>query len=230
MSNNIIRTESLHMEYSLDGQRISVLKGLDLVFRRGETVAVVGPSGAGKSTLLHILGLLETPSEGVVFFRDQPCHLKSEQQLAKLRLNNFGFVFQFHHLLSEFTAVENVMMPGLIKGLSRSECTKMAKAILSQVGLTERTEHKPGELSGGEQQRVALARALINKPEVILADEPTGNLDQDSAEQMTDLLWETCGLLDATLIVVTHNDKLAGRSDRTINLIDGRITDYAKIT
>lgn len=223
MQHTILKTDSLQMDYNLDGQRISVLKDVDLEFNKGETIAVVGPSGAGKSTLLHILGLLEAPTSGTIYFQDKSCSSHSEQKKADLRLNNFGFVFQFHHLLSEFTAIENVMMPGLIKGQSREDCSEMAGAILSQVGLSERTEHKPGELSGGEQQRVALARALINKPEVILADEPTGNLDLKSAEQMTDLLWDTCQELEATLIVVTHNDTLADRADRTINLIDGKI-------
>jgi len=211
------------MDYNLDGQQISVLKSVDLEFQKGEIVAVVGPSGAGKSTLLHILGLLEAPTDGTVCYHDQSCSKHDEHKLAELRLNNFGFVFQFHHLLSEFTALENVMMPGLIKGLSREDCSKRANDILTTVGLSERTEHKPGELSGGEQQRVALARALSNSPEVILADEPTGNLDQVSADQMTDLLWDTSRELEATLIIVTHNDKLAGRADRTIRLIDGQI-------
>jgi len=213
------------MTYSLNGQQIFVLKDIDITFKKGETVAVVGPSGAGKSTLLHILGLLEAPSGGTVYYHEESCKSFGDKRLARLRLGNFGFVFQFHHLLSEFTALENVMMPGLIKGLSRGKCIQNARSILSQVGLTDRAEHKPGELSGGEQQRVALARALVNSPEIILADEPTGNLDRESAALMADLLWDACRSVEATLIIVTHNNSLAASADRTIRLIDGRIIE-----
>ena len=201
---------------------MEVLKGVDLTFFRGEKAAIVGASGVGKTTLLHTLGTLDRPTSGKVLYEGKDIYALNEKDLAQFRNREIGFVFQFHHLLPEFNALENTMMPCLIQGISKKEAASRAEATLALVGLQERHEHKPGELSGGEQQRVAVARALVLEPKVLLADEPTGNLDARTGESVFDLLLELNRIKGVTLVVVTHNLKLAQKLSRQIELIDGR--------
>ncbi|MBI5967063.1 MAG: ABC transporter ATP-binding protein [Deltaproteobacteria bacterium] len=205
------------------GKIIEVLKGIELTIRPGDMLAIEGASGAGKSTLLHILGALDRPTEGKVYFQDVDLFQRSEGELAEFRNRHLGFVFQFHHLLPEFTALENTMMPGLIQGVDRREASKNAEEILVQLGLGDRMHHKPGELSGGEQQRVAVARALMMSPPVILADEPTGNLDTKTGEDVHNLMLEIGSQKGVTIIVVTHNPALASRMNRRVILVDGKL-------
>ncbi len=202
---------------------IEVLKGIDLTIFPGEMMAVEGASGAGKSTLLHILGTLDRPSEGKIFFQGNDLLGRSESDLAEIRNRHIGFVFQFHHLLPEFSAVENTMMPALIQGLSREAAGRKAGGILKELGLENRLLHKPGELSGGEQQRVAVARALMLDPRIILADEPTGNLDTKTGEEVHNRLVQINRDLGITIVVVTHNPALASRMTRRVLLVDGKL-------
>ena len=203
---------------------LEVLKGIDLNVREGEILAVVGASGAGKSTLLHILGALDRPTAGEVRFEGKNIFAMNEKELARFRNQNIGFVFQFHHLLPEFTALENVAMPSMIEGKKLEITQEKARVLLKEVGLGDRLDHKPSELSGGEQQRVAVARALMNQPKVILADEPTGNLDTANGQMLHDLLWNLSKSRRQTLVIVTHNTLLASRADRVIRIVDGRAT------
>jgi lipoprotein-releasing system ATP-binding protein len=202
-------------------KKVEVLRGVNLTFSRGERVAIVGASGTGKTTLLHILGVLDRPTSGKVFYWGKDVFELNDRDLALFRNQEIGFVFQFHHLLPEFNALENTMMPCLIRGLSKREASQRAEAILALVGLQDRISHKPGELSGGEQQRVAVARALVMEPKVLLADEPTGNLDTKTGSAVFDLLLELNRIKKVTLIVVTHNLQLAARMARQIRLVDG---------
>ena len=219
----MIALRNLTKEY-VDGPRVvRVLTGLDLEIGAGERVAIVGESGVGKSTLLHILGTLDRPTSGEVWFDDENLVTKSDRELAHFRNREVGFIFQFHHLLPDFTALENVMMPALIAGVGWEEARRRAMDLLERVGLAPRIDHKPGELSGGEQQRVAVARALIQEPRVVLADEPTGNLDPVTGAGVQDLLIELNRERRLTLVVVTHNAGLAGAMDRTLRLAAGRI-------
>jgi lipoprotein-releasing system ATP-binding protein len=218
----LIRVEQLLKSYGNGGKRVEVLKGVDLTFSQGEKAAIVGASGVGKTTLLHILGTLDRPSMGKVFYEGKDIFTLNEKDLSLFRNREIGFVFQFHHLLPEFTALENTMMPCLIQGIPKKEAESRAETILTLVGLKERLSHKPGELSGGEQQRVAVARALVLEPKVLLADEPTGNLDTKTGESVFDLLQELNRIKGVTLIVVTHNLKLAEKLSRQIQLIDGK--------
>ena len=218
----LIRVEQLFKSYGNGGKRVEVLKGVDLTFSQGEKAAIVGASGVGKTTLLHILGALDRPSMGKVFYEGKDIFTLNEKDLSLFRNREIGFVFQFHHLLPEFTALENTMMPCLIQGIPKKEAESRAETILTLVGLKERLSHKPGELSGGEQQRVAVARALVLEPKVLLADEPTGNLDTKTGESVFDLLQELNRIKGVTLIVVTHNLKLAEKLSRQIQLIDGK--------
>jgi lipoprotein-releasing system ATP-binding protein len=218
----LIRVQQLFKSFGNGAKRVEVLKGIDLIFSERETAAIVGSSGVGKSTLLHILGTLERPTSGKVFYQGEDVFTMNEQELALFRNRKIGFVFQFHHLLPEFNALENTMMPCLIQGISKKEAAAKANTILTLVGLKDRLTHKPGELSGGEQQRVAVARALVLEPKVLLADEPTGNLDTKTGESVFDLLQEINKVQGITLIVVTHNLKLAGKLSRQIHLIDGK--------
>lgn len=208
----------------VDGPRsVRVLSDISLSIDQGETVSIVGESGVGKSTLLHILGGLERPTTGTVRVGDVELGTRSDKELARFRNDSIGFVFQFHHLMPDFTALENVMMPILISGMHPKEAAGPAQAILERVGLAERLDHRPGELSGGEQQRVAVARAIVRRPDLVLADEPTGNLDPDTATDIERLIVELNREAGTTCVVVTHNDRLAGAMDRRLRLTHGHI-------
>lgn len=207
------------------GVRIDVLQGVNADLQVGETVAIVGPSGIGKSTLLHILGTLDRPDSGTLLFKGENVFGYDDIKLAQFRNRTIGFVFQFHHLLPEFSALENTMMPGLINGLSKAKAGEAAEQILVRVGLQDRLHHRVGKLSGGEQQRVALARALVLKPAILLADEPTGNLDKMNSDQVHRLLLELNHEFSMTLVVVTHNMELASYMSRRVTIIDGRLKD-----
>ena len=202
---------------------LEVLKGIDLTIGRGEVVSIVGPSGAGKTTLLQILGTLDRPDSGQVLFDGIDVSAYKEKQLSAFRNQHIGFVFQFHQLLPEFTAVENVMMPALIAGASMSDARSRAMEMLDYLRLTDRATHKPSELSGGEKQRVAVARALVNRPQVILADEPSGSLDTQNKEELHQLFFDLRRELGQTFIIVTHDETLAATTDRTIRLRDGQV-------
>ncbi len=218
----LIQVQQLFKSYGDGTKHVEVLKGVDLTFSQGEKASVVGASGVGKTTLLHVLGTLDRPTSGKVLYQGKDIYALNEKALAQFRNREIGFVFQFHHLLPEFNALENTMMPCLIQGIPRREAASRAEGILALVGLQERLVHKPGELSGGEQQRVAVARALVLEPKVLLADEPTGNLDTKTGESVFDLLLELNRIKGVTLIVVTHNTQLAEKLSRQIQLIDGK--------
>ncbi len=218
-----IRIEGLAKTYLMADRRLEVLRGIDLDIARGEVVALTGPSGAGKSTFLHLLGTLDVPTRGRIRFDGEDVFERGEEGLASFRNETVGFVFQSHHLLPEFTALENAMMPGLIRRIPRAEARRKAAAMLERVGLGDRLEHRPGELSGGEQQRVALARALSLSPRLLLADEPTGNLDPQTADGIHALLVELNRSLGITAVVVTHNERLAQALPRRLRLVEGRL-------
>ena len=203
--------------------KLHVLKGVDLSIQKGEIVSIVGSSGAGKSTLLHILGTLDTPDKGEVMLHGKRADKLKGNTLAKFRNKNIGFIFQFHHLLPEFTALENVCIPGWIAGSKKKETEQKAKELLNILGLSERLDNKPHQLSGGEQQRVAVARALINDPAIVMADEPTGNLDSANGRELHKLFIELRDRLQQTFLIVTHNEELAKMSDRIVMMKDGRI-------
>lgn len=203
--------------------QLQVLKGVDIDIAQGEIVSIVGSSGAGKSTLLHILGTLDSPDKGEVILNNQRLDKLRGNSLAKFRSKNVGFVFQFHHLLPEFTALENVCIPGWISGLKRKETMDNAAELLINLGLGERFQNKPDQLSGGEQQRVAVARALINKPAIVMADEPTGNLDSANARELHQLFFELRNKYGQTFLIVTHNEELALMGDRVLHMRDGKI-------
>jgi lipoprotein-releasing system ATP-binding protein len=212
----------------IDGtRRVEVLKGVNLRLTSGEMIAIVGASGTGKTTLLHILGTLDRPSQGSLFYNQEDVYAKDDAALSAFRNRTVGFVFQFHHLLPEFTALENVMMPGLIAGRDRRQITDDAHDLLTRVGLEHRLGHKVGELSGGEQQRVALARAVIMKPTLLLADEPTGNLDAKTGLKVFRLLQDMSAAFSLTAVMVTHNMDLAREMDRCLTLADGTLHDKA---
>lgn len=218
-----IQVKGISKTFGMNHKQVEALRDITFDITQGELITIVGASGAGKSTLLHILGALDHPTAGKVLYRDQDLFSLSELQLAEFRNYRVGFIFQFHYLLSEFTALENTMMPALIRGHKKDKALEEAEKILVTVGLKDRLTHKQGELSGGEQQRVAIARALILKPEIILADEPIGNLDSRTGEAVFDLLLSLNQQLAVTLLVVTHNESLACKMRRRITLRDGRM-------
>jgi lipoprotein-releasing system ATP-binding protein len=221
----LLKCTNLTKEYS-DGQNsVKVLKNVNFSIKKAEQIAIVGSSGSGKSTLLHLLGALDKPTSGQVTFEQQDIFSFSSNQQAKFRNQSLGFVYQFHHLLPEFSALENVAMPLLIAKKPISQANEMAMAMLDKVGLSHRYRHKPAELSGGERQRVAIARALVTQPKLILADEPTGNLDQKTGESIYELLSDLREQMHTSFVVVTHDTQLANRLDRSLNLLDGCLTD-----
>lgn len=219
----LLEVRNLSKTYIRGSNRVEVLNGISLDLESGATTALVGASGAGKSTLLHLLGALDRPSSGKIFFRGEDIFGKNDRELAEFRNKSIGFVFQFHHLLSEFSALENVMMPALIARVPKKAAAIMAEELLTDVGLAHRLTHRPGELSGGEQQRVAIARALVLSPELLLADEPTGNLDMKTSDGIHALLDELQLKRGLSLVVVTHNERLAAAMGRTVHLIDGQL-------
>jgi len=220
----ILDCRDVHKSYHDGSRELLVLRGVDFAVNDGESVAIIGASGAGKSTLLHIIGTLDRPTKGEVWIRGKNVAKLPRAEVDRIRNQDIGFVFQFYHLLPEFTALENVMMPGLCKGKPRKVCEQRAQELLGVVGLSERVTHKPGELSGGEQQRVAIARALFNRPGVLLADEPTGNLDERTGKGIIDLLWELNDREKATLVLVTHDENVARQADRVVHLQAGVMT------
>ncbi len=221
----LLQVENIHKAFGTEKNPIKVLCGVDLALSRGEMLAIVGASGSGKTTLLQILGCLDIADQGKLLFKDRDLTDLNENDLSLHRNTNVGFIFQFHYLLPEFSALENVMMPGLIAGLPKKKLKEKAMGLLDQVALDHRVEHRSGELSGGEQQRVALARALIMDPALLLADEPTGNLDSASGRQVFDLLTNLCRTQSLSVIMVTHNMELAGSMDRCLTLVDGRLNN-----
>ncbi len=222
-SEPVVSIRGLHKKFLHMGRDLAVLNGIDLDIQAGEVLAIVGKSGAGKSTLLHCIGTLDVPSAGTIRLVGQELTGLASAKLAEIRNRTIGFVFQFHHLLPEFNALENVMMPGLIQGRKRSELVERARTLLEEVGLSDRATHRPGELSGGEQQRVALARALVLEPKLILADEPTGNLDTQTSEAIHELFFNSSRRHGTTIIVVTHNVAFAESMPRMVTMQDGRI-------
>ncbi len=222
----LIQVSALQKSFpSSDAAQIEILNGVSFDLRAGETLAIVGASGIGKSTLLHILGTLDRPDDGRIMFRDVDLFAMNPDRLAGFRNRSIGFVFQFHHLLPEFTTLENVMMPALIDGQARKAARRRAQELLVRVGLAQRLSHRVTQLSGGEQQRVALARAIVQKPPLLLADEPTGNLDKRNGESVHQLLMSLNRELGMTLVVVTHNPELADLMDRRITIADGRLVE-----
>ncbi len=221
MSDPLVSVQNVSKAFEHEGRSLQVLEGIDLDIHPGEMVTIVGPSGAGKSTLLHLIGTLDLPSEGRILYDGGDVTLLGSSELAEFRNRSLGFVFQFHHLLPEFTALENVLMPGLIQGRRRLE--DRARLLLDEVGLSERLTHRPGELSGGEQQRVALARALLMEPKLVLADEPTGNLDSQTSESVQSLFFELNRRHGTTFLIVTHSRDFAAMMPRQVAMMDGRI-------
>ncbi|NNE20444.1 MAG: ABC transporter ATP-binding protein [Myxococcales bacterium] len=221
MSDPLVSVQNVTKTFQHEGRSLEVLKGIDLDIGGGEMVTIVGPSGAGKSTLLHLIGTLDLPTEGQILYAGQDVTRLGSSDLAEFRNRSIGFVFQFHHLLPEFTALENVMMPGLIQGRRRFETR--AKQLLDEVGLSERLTHRPGELSGGEQQRVALARALLMEPKLVLADEPTGNLDSQTSASVQSLFFDLNRRHGITFLIVTHSRDFADMMPRRVSMKDGCI-------
>jgi lipoprotein-releasing system ATP-binding protein len=225
MSTPLMIVENLTKSFLHEGRTMPVLRGIDLTLHEREMLTIMGPSGAGKSTLLHLMGTLDLPTGGKITYDGNDLTAFSSAKLAEFRNRSLGFVFQFHHLLPEFTALENVMMPGLIHGEPRETVVKKATRLLDEVGLQDRASHRPGELSGGEQQRVALARALVMEPKLVLADEPTGNLDTDTSRAIHELIFRINHERGTTFLVVTHSLELAAKMPRVVRMVDGRIVD-----
>jgi lipoprotein-releasing system ATP-binding protein len=223
VENAIVVASNVTKSFRHMGRTLDVLRGVDIEIRDGEMLGIVGPSGAGKSTLLHCIGTLDVPTGGTILLAGEEVTRMPGSRLAELRNKTIGFVFQFHHLLPEFNAIENVLMPGLVQGRPRRELDVRAGALLEEVGLKERMLHRPGELSGGEQQRVALARALMLEPKLLLADEPTGNLDSATSSQIHDLFFAINEQRGTTIVIVTHNATLAGSMPRVVTLRDGLV-------
>ena len=221
----MLRLEDIRKSYDTGRDRLDVLSGVDLTVGEGEIVAIIGPSGVGKSTLLHIMGALDVPTSGKVYVRDTDVFAMSEEQRAAFRNRTVGFVFQFHYLLRELTALENVMMPCLVGGMDKEEAASRAHELLAAVRLSDRVHHRPGELSGGEEQRAAVARALAARPLMVLADEPSGNLDRASSDELHDLIWGLRESMGQTFVIVTHNPDLYERADRVVVLKEGLATE-----
>ncbi|MCH8927507.1 MAG: ABC transporter ATP-binding protein [Candidatus Marinimicrobia bacterium] len=220
-TDNLLSAHEIRKVYDSSGGKVEVLKGVSLEVRSGEIVSIIGASGVGKSTLLNIIGTLDRPTSGELIINEKDVFSMSDSELSRFRNVSIGFIFQFHHLLPEFTALENVMLPALLSGNSKEAVMDKASLLLADVGLSNRETHKPSELSGGERQRVAVARALMNDPELVLADEPSGNLDRDNAEALYELIWKMRDEKKQTFIIVTHNEELAEKADRIIRLEDG---------
>jgi lipoprotein-releasing system ATP-binding protein len=223
--NNILSLQAVVKTYKNGTLNVEVLKGIDLKVQAGQLVLIMGPSGVGKSTLLHLIGGLDNPTSGIIKINGTDMTRISENAKARFRNANIGFVFQFHHLLPEFTALENVMIPGMIHARNNPTLKKEAQRLLTEVGLSDRLHHRPGELSGGEQQRVAVARALINRPRLVLADEPTGNLDKRNSEALYQLILDLNKKYQQTFIIVTHNEIMARNANRVVVLEDGRVKE-----
>ena len=230
-NNSLLQAIDIYKEYS-NGERIlPVLQRINLSVEKGEIVVIVGASGAGKSTLLHILGILDTPTSGSVVYKGINLNTLSTKKQAELRNRIFGFVFQFYHLLPDFTALENVLLPGLIGGgfskrkTEKKNYTSRAISLLERVGLGDRLTHKPSQLSGGERQRVAIVRALVNNPELLLCDEPTGNLDTKTGHEIRELIWDLNKTLNQTVVIVTHDEEIAKHAGRVVRIVDGRILE-----
>ena len=223
MSEIILQVSGLKKVFNKNGVEINVLRGVDLEINHGDFITIMGPSGAGKSTLLHILGSLDKPTEGEIYFRRQNIKEFTEDQESKFRNEKIGFVFQFYHLLQDFNVIENIMMPLLIRRINPADAIKKAEDFLEIMGLRDRRNHKPGELSGGEQQRVAIARALVNEPEVILADEPTGNLDRKTGREVLNYILKLNERLSSTLVLVTHDPEIGSIGKRRFNMVDGEL-------
>lgn len=222
----VLRLENVARHFTQGERHIEVLKGASLSVFAGELVALVAPSGAGKSTLLHVAGLLERPSEGEVYIAERPCGQMNDDERTRRRREDIGFIYQFHHLLPEFTALENVTIPQMIAGLSRAEATSRAEELLEYMRIDQRASHRPAELSGGEQQRVAIARAVANGPKLLLADEPTGNLDPETAAYVFQALTKLVRSSGLAALIVTHNHDLAAQMDRTVTVLDGKIVPF----
>lgn len=229
MKTNLLNCTEIFKTFTLGGKtnsRLDVLKGINFSIREAEIVTIVGASGSGKSTFLHILGGLDNPTAGKVYWNQVDISTLGDEAISKLRSEHVGFIFQFHHLLPEFSAVENVMIPMMIRGANKQNARNRSLKLLDKVGLSLRVEHKPSELSGGEQQRVAVARALANDPKIILADEPTGNLDSENGEQLHNLLFTLNKEENRTFIIVTHNEHFARQGDRVLLMTDGKFTSF----
>jgi lipoprotein-releasing system ATP-binding protein len=220
---NVLELKDIRRSFEQGGQRLEILRGVNLAIARGEIVALLGPSGCGKTTLLQISGLLENPTSGEIFINGQKVNSGADKLRTDLRRTQIGFVYQFHHLLPDFTAVENLLLPQYVANVNKAEATNRALKLLESVGLANRAEHFPSQLSGGEQQRVAIARALVNRPSLLLADEPTGNLDPQTAEDVFQVMLQTIRSLKIGALVVTHNAELAGRMDRILQLKNGLV-------
>jgi lipoprotein-releasing system ATP-binding protein len=223
-TDNIIEIRGLEKVYR-DGVEVKALDGLDLDVKKGEFLSIVGPSGSGKSTLLHMIGILDTPTKGTILIDGQDVTSMDDRQRSSARNKLLGFIFQYHHLLPDFTALENVMMPLLIAGKKKDEAAREAEKLLNEVGLKDRLHHFPGQLSGGQNQRVAVARALVNKPKIVIGDEPTGNLDSHSSDKVYELLRKLNREFDQTFILVTHDENMARKTDRIVRIVDGKITE-----
>lgn len=231
MENEFLRVKDVIKDYKMQEGVLRILRGINLTVVKGEIIAIIGASGAGKSTLLHILGILDQPTSGAVFHDGINLNEINAKEQARKRNEIFGFIFQFYHLLPDFSTIENVLMPMLIgrgfsrKGLSKKSCNEKAEALLERVGLKDRINHRPDQLSGGERQRVAICRALINEPEVLLCDEPTGNLDSKNGMEIKELIWDINDRLKQTIIIVTHDEQIAKCAHRIIHIVDGKIVD-----
>lgn len=223
--NSVLEAIEVKKNFSDAHRVLEVLKGVNLCVQKGESIAIAGVSGAGKSTLLHLLGALDRPSAGTIILAGHNYNDLKDKELAQIRNRRVGFIFQFHHLLAEFSALENVMIPSLINGSPREEVTKRAKLLLEEVGLGERLNHRPAKLSGGEQQRVAMTRALVNDPDLVLADEPTGDLDLNTGAEMINLIWAHTVERDKSLVIVTHDPEIASKAHRIYRLHNGILCD-----